>query len=73
MDNENMKFEEAFSKLREQSAKITAEGVSLDEALASYKEGKKYYQICKGILDEATQMIEMFDRESGELHEMEQI
>lgn len=57
------KFEEALGGLAEMSEKIRAGGTTLEEAVACYEEGMKYYRICSDILKNAEQKIEMFERE----------
>ena len=39
--------------------------------IENYKEGRKYYDICSKILEEAKQLIEIYDRETDTLKEME--
>ena len=57
------KFEEALSGLTEMSEKIKAGSTTLEEAVACYEEGMKYYSICSDILENAKQKIEMCERE----------
>ena len=45
------------------SEKIKAGSTTLEEAVACYEEGMKYYSICSDILENAKQKIEMFERE----------
>lgn len=66
MEHETIRFEEAFEKLEAAARTISDEKVALEDAIQSYKEGKRYYEICSSILNEARQLIEIYDRETGE-------
>ena len=61
---EDLKFEEAFSLLKREAEKISSDSVSLEEAIESYKNGKVYYEICSKKLEEAKQLIQVYDREN---------
>lgn len=50
-------FETTLKKLEEISAKLKSDGISLDDAIASYEEGIKYYKECSEILDKANQKV----------------
>lgn len=67
---EDLKFEEAFSLLKREAEKISSDSVSLEEAIESYKNGKIYYEICSKKLEEAKQLIQIYDRENDEIKEM---
>lgn len=56
-----MKFEEAFDKLKQQAEIIKSGELSLEESIKAYEEGMKYYQVCSKILTEAKQKIETFE------------
>lgn len=71
MEHETIRFEEAFAKLEAAAKTISDEKVSLQDAMQSYKEGKQYYEICSRILEEARQLIEIYDRETGEIQVVE--
>ncbi|MDR0852760.1 MAG: exodeoxyribonuclease VII small subunit [Clostridiales Family XIII bacterium] len=58
---ENIKFEEAMKKLEDLAAMLQDQSVPLDEAIAAYEGGLKYYEVCKKILDEANQKIVVID------------
>jgi exodeoxyribonuclease VII small subunit len=58
-----MSFEEALKNLESSAAKISEGGATLEETLSAYEEGIKYYNICKGILDNAKQRIEKIGAE----------
>ena len=63
MSDKKPSFEEALQKLQEASEKLRRQDVPLEEAIKSYKEGLKYYETCKSILDDASQQIETLTRE----------
>ncbi len=67
---EDLKFEEAFSLLKQEAEKISSDNVSLEDAIESYKNGKVYYEICSKKLEEAKQLIQVYDRENDALKEM---
>lgn len=71
MEHETIRFEEAFAKLEAAAKTISDEKVSLQDAMQSYQEGKQYYEICSRILEEARQLIEIYDRETGEIQVVE--
>ena len=62
---EKISFEEAYDRLRTAAEDIVKDDVPLEKAIESYKEGRKYYEVCSGILGEARQLIKLYDRESG--------
>lgn len=70
-ENKNTKvtFEEAYKKLEQAADDIISDDITLEEALKSYREGLKYYEICSGILEEAKQLIQMYDKEADTLKE----
>ncbi|MDY2959690.1 MAG: exodeoxyribonuclease VII small subunit [Hornefia sp.] len=59
--NEKMSFEEALKKLNKLAEKIKSSNTNLEESIAYYEEGMKYYNICNEILSQANQKIETFD------------
>ena len=63
--SEEMKFEEAMEKLEEVSERLSGEGVPLDEAVALYEQGVKYYDICKRKLDDANRRIRVIEEGAG--------
>ncbi len=71
MEKEKISFEDAFLKLENAAKNVSDDGISLEEAIENYKEGRKYYDICNRILGEAKQLIEIYDRESETVQEME--
>jgi exodeoxyribonuclease VII small subunit len=70
MTEKKITFEEAYKKLDEAAKNIMSDGVQLEDALESYKEGRKYYGICQKILQDAEQMIQIYDKEADSLKEM---
>ncbi len=60
---EKIKFEESLERLQEMSEKIKSQDTSLEDAIACYTEGMKYYRICNEILESAKQKIETFEGE----------
>lgn len=61
MTEEKITFEEAYEKLKAAGEKMDSDEITLQEAMDNYEEGVKYYKICRRILEEARQKIEMFD------------
>ena len=55
-----MTFEEALYKLEELSETIRDEETTLEEAVKCYVEGIRCYQICKEMLNETEQKIEVY-------------
>ena len=43
---DKMSFEDALEKLNEISQKIKSSNIGLEESIACYEEGIKYYNIC---------------------------
>lgn len=50
-------FEDTLKKLEEISAKLKSDSISLEDAIASYETGIKYYKECSEILEKANQKI----------------
>ena len=71
MEKDKMKFEEAFLRLEAAAKAVSDDKVSLEDAIEKYKEGREYYEICSRILDEAKQLIEIYDKETDTVKEME--
>ena len=63
MSKSKPSFEESLKKLEAASEKLKRQDVPLEEAIESYKEGIKYYEQCKKILDDASAQIETLTRE----------
>lgn len=62
-----MTFEQAMEGLEKSSQAIQKEGTTLDEAIASFENGMKYYERCKELLNVAKQQIQIYDKVTGEL------
>ena len=58
-------FEDAMEKLEEVSARLSGEGVPLDEAIALYEQGVAYYGVCKQKLDDANRRIKVIEEGAG--------
>ena len=63
---DNMSYEEAFSRMQEVLEKLENGNVKLDESLKLYEEGIKLYRYCNMILDEAELKITKFNTIQGE-------
>ncbi len=63
MTVDEMNFEEALAKLKLMAEKIRDPEISLDESIRCYDEGMKYYEVCRKVLDNAKQKIEIFEGE----------
>ena len=59
-------FEEAVKKLEEGSEALRSGALTLEESMKTYEECLKYYGICREILDDAKQKIEIYRPETGE-------
>ncbi len=70
--NSDLKFEEAFALLKAEADRVSSENVSLEDALEGYKNGKKYYEICKKKLDEVKQTIQIYEKETDTVEEFKQ-
>ena len=57
------KFEKALAELQKLSDRIKSQDTTLEEAIACYEEGMKYYKTCSDILENAKQKIETFEKE----------
>ena len=67
---EKMDFETAYRKLSECAESLNNSQVSLRDAVEQYKKGIEYYKICSGILDEAKQLIQVYDKETDSAEEI---
>ena len=65
-DAKDMKFEEAMEKLEEVSARLSGEGVPLDEAIALYEQGVSYYGACRRKLEDASRRIRVIEERARE-------
>ncbi|MBQ8590366.1 MAG: exodeoxyribonuclease VII small subunit [Firmicutes bacterium] len=65
----NLSFEEAMAGLNKAVQALNHEDTPLDQAIAQYEEGIRYYQRCSEILQDAKQKIQQFNKETGEVTE----
>lgn len=68
-DNRVADFEEAFRKLKAVSEKMDSEGLKLEESVRLYEEGMEAYRLCRSILEEAKQKMDVY-RETGDEEEL---
>ena len=68
MKEEKLSFEQAYEKLENAASALNDDDTPLEEALKSYKEGRKYYEYCMNMLEDARQTIEIYDKKSGASH-----
>ena len=59
-------FESALEGLEQSVNALKKNDITLDEALASFEQGMKYYDKCAGILDGAKQKIEVYQEKARE-------
>ena len=65
---DDIKFEDALSKLEEIVEKLERGELSLEESLAAFEEGIKLSRVCSGQLDAAERKIEILIKaEDGQL------
>ncbi len=65
---DDIKFEDALSKLEEIVEKLESGELSLEESLAAFEEGIKLSRVCSGQLDAAERKIEILIKaEDGQL------
>lgn len=72
MSDKKISFEEAYEKLEAAAQSIMDEEISLEKAVESYREGRKYYEICSAILADAKQLVQVYDKETGVVKEFAQ-
>lgn len=58
--NERPVFEETLKKLEEASENLKKDNISLEDAIANFEKGIKYYRECNDILNSAKQRIETY-------------
>ncbi|MCL2492979.1 MAG: exodeoxyribonuclease VII small subunit [Clostridiales bacterium] len=54
---EDLKFEDALSRLEDLSESLSREDVPLEDAIALYEDGLRYYQRCKTLLEDAERRV----------------
>lgn len=67
MEEEELNFEEALSKLEEINNKLERNSVPLEEAIDLYSEGMELIKLCKEKLDEAEGKIKKITDEKEEI------
>lgn len=67
---EKLDFETAYRKLSECAEALNSPEVSLSDAVEQYKKGLEYYKVCSSILDEAKQLIQVYDKETDTVKEL---
>ncbi len=72
-EKQGMDFESAYRKLSQCAGELNDPEVSLNDAIAKYREGLEYYRICSDILKEADQLIQMYDKQKDEIREIEDV
>ena len=65
---EKMTFEEAYEKLEQVANAIMSDDVPLEQAVECYREGRKYYDMCSRILEDAEQLIQIYDKETDNVN-----
>ena len=70
-EKKEMDFESAYRKLSQCAEELNDPGVSLNDAIARYKSGMEYYRICSSILEEARQLIRIYDRSEEHTSELQ--
>lgn len=61
----SMSFEEALAGLEKTAEILKKDGTTLEAAMESFEQGIEYYNYCSGMLNDAKQKIEVFERSSG--------
>jgi exodeoxyribonuclease VII small subunit len=64
---DQISFEQALEGLEKSAQALQKEGTTLDEAMASYEDGIKYYERCTELLNVAKQKLQIYDKATGEL------
>ena len=60
-NNENISFEESLKKLEDAVNSLKSGDIGLEDSVKIYEDSVKYYEICKKILDDAKQKIEIYN------------
>ena len=69
MDNQEISFEEAMSKLEAIVKKMESGNSSLDDAINDYTEGMNLAKICGDKLNAATEKVNKILTENGEIED----
>ena len=56
---EEIKFEEAFSRLEEIVRELERSDIALDDTLRLYEEGKRYAELCRDRLEKAEERVKI--------------
>lgn len=48
-----------------------SDDVPLEQAVECYREGRKYYDMCSRILEDAEQLIQIYDKETDTVKEFQ--
>jgi exodeoxyribonuclease VII small subunit len=70
MEEKKISFEEAYTRLEAAAKAMSDDTISLEAAIENYKNGKEYYDTCIKILDDAKQLIAVYDKETDSVKEM---
>ncbi len=66
-------FESSFASLKACAAALNDPDIRIEKAIENYKAGIEHYKVCSDILREAEQLIEVYDRETDRLKEMQEM
>ena len=62
-NKQDISFEEALAKLNDIATKLKAKDISLEDTIKYFEEANECYKLCKDILDNAKQKIEVYQGE----------
>ncbi len=71
-DDQQIKFEDALSRLEKIVERMESGELSLDETMTKFEEGMKLANFCTGKLNEAEKKIEVLTKEAGNENEQDQ-
>ena len=63
---ETLTFEEAYKALEQSAGDLARPELTLEEAIKTYEEGIRYYNLCDAILHDAKQKIEVYEEKDYE-------
>ena len=69
-EKKELDFESAYQELRKCAEALNNPDVSLNDAIGKYREGLEYYRICSDILNEADQLLQMYDKQNDVIREI---
>lgn len=64
MTAKKLSFEEAMEKLEKSVDRLDEEDITLEEALKNYEKGLEYFNICREVLENAEQRIEIYRKQA---------